>query len=347
MNGATESRNSAPNAAGMAAHPTAAAPAMLQSVRSVAARKLRSVRSTLPRPRSRATAGSSEVAIAVGRNIRISAPLTATAYSPSATSEAIRPTRIWSRRAFRNSETLPGHARAPKRTDSPSRRGLGRLTPPVRSPTPASSAAQTRCAPTHASAAVSTLRLGGREHRRERARVEPAAGGRDRGGLAQPPAADQEVVVDERRGDDPGHQDREVASGRARRAPRRAGRARRRRRSPATSDVASENASRFDRSIARAPGRCAASTLVAWPRPTFATRAVTSAVTVMNATLPRPAGPSERATSSAATRKPAAPTMFDGEEERGALGHRDGLGDSREAVTVTLSVISPRSFSTV
>src|SRR5688500_15529730 len=79
---------------------------------------------------------------------------------------------------------------------------------------------------------------------------------------------------------------------------------------PATSDVTSENASRLDKSVARTAGRCAARTLVACPRPTLATRDVTSAVTVMKATLPRPDGPSERATSRAATKKPAAPTTL-------------------------------------
>ena len=79
---------------------------------------------------------------------------------------------------------------------------------------------------------------------------------------------------------------------------------------PAASDVTSEKASRLERSIALTPGRCAASTLVAWPRPTLVIPAVTRAVTVMKATLPRPDGPSPRARSRAATRKPAARTTL-------------------------------------
>jgi hypothetical protein len=51
--------------------------------------------------------------------------------------------------------------------------------------------------------------------------------------------------------------------------------------------------------------------LVDWPTPSLATRAVMSAVTVMNATLPRPEGPSRRARRSAEMKKPAEPTMFD------------------------------------
>ena len=187
--------------------------------------------------RSRATAGSSDVAIAVGRKSRISAPLTATAYSPSATSEAITPTRIWSTRALRNSDTLPSQARAAEAhrlgEQACARPGAGRSRASRRSRAPPPRRGARRPGDDRR---VDRESDGG-ERRQQRGRVEPPAAGRDRRRLPQPSAADQEVVVDERGGHDAGQQDRELRPARSRPARRRGGREPPTTAPPTTSDV--------------------------------------------------------------------------------------------------------------
>ena len=59
----------------------------------------------------------------------------------------------------------------------------------------------------------------------------------------------------------------------------------------------------------RAPGRFAAKTTVASVTPSLAIQAVTSAVTVRKATVPRPEGPRARVTSSSPTNSPEFPTI--------------------------------------
>ena len=70
-----------------------------------------------------------------------------------------------------------------------------------------------------------------------------------------------------------------------------------------------ENARLFDRSVGRSSGLRAAKTTVASVTPSLAIHAVTSAVTVKKATVPRPEGPSARVTRSNPTNRPEFPTI--------------------------------------
>ena len=94
----------------------------------------------------------------------------------------------------------------------------------------------------------------------------------------------------------------------------------------------------FASSTGRACGRCAAKTTVASVTPSRAIHAVTSAVTVMKATVPLPEAPSARVTSKRPTKRPVLPTICaqkssaDPRAEGSRFGGRRSSGSWRRGV---------------
>ena len=110
MNGPTDASYAEPKTAGSSVGPNKTASATRGSVRSNTMRNTDSARSELPAPSLPAIAGMSASPSAAGRYSSISAPLTATAYAPSAASVAMKPVDLVGARKVTKFDRLPTRA---------------------------------------------------------------------------------------------------------------------------------------------------------------------------------------------------------------------------------------------
>src|SRR5215207_3882751 len=228
---------------------------------------------------------------------------------PSAASDASSAIRIWSIRKLSESASVPTQARSPNRIDSPSSFRLGLPKPLSRLATKKRTSARRPCVPTQISAAVravkpptpqTTATTSGYSHEVTtvvracaRNRLQPSR-------KRYPESASAEATMPSARTAMPAFP---TPGGRASGTNTSA---------PETSSAPARPAAvpkprMFESNTGRAAGRRAAKTTVASVTPTRATHAVTRAVTLMNATVPRPPGPRARVTSSKATKSPALP----------------------------------------